>query len=159
MPFVCAVLLSLPLTILLQAEQDKPLTADVLGPAERQALSSANNISSRTKIYLEAAGRRLRAAEGKSGADDPWEMTKHLESYRQILELCKAELSQLPSQQRKDLKRQEITLRRYLTTLSNMEAKVGIDDRKPIQDAMQLTKGLRAAFLSTFFGSGVLKRP
>ena len=151
--------LTLYLFLVPQAAGLKPVGAEVLTATEQQALQSSSNIRDRAKVYLEAAGRRLQAADNFSRAQDATQMITSLQTYSQILGLCKAEVSQVSSKKREDLKKDELTLRRNLATLDTMEARLGAYDREQLRDAKQMTKELRFMFLGTFFGPGTLKPP
>jgi hypothetical protein len=133
--------------------------ASLLTASENHSLSSANNISARFKIYLQAADRHLDAASKAESKEEVSLMSKELSFYRQILGICQDELASLEKRKRKDFKRHEITLRKFISTLNSMEARADLDQRDLIAEAIKATKQLRAGLLDTFFGSEVLKKP
>ena len=127
--------------------------------SEQRSLSTASKLPYRAKTYVKAAGRYLKAAEESAKAGENHPMLKSLASYSLILEKCRDELVQLPEKKTKEYKKPEITLRKYISQLEDLEVKLSYDTQPHIQKSISISKELRLVFLNTFFGSKSLKKP
>lgn len=153
------VILSILLATFSEAEEVGQASQETLTEAERQSLSGAKDAPARIKVYLEAAGHRLNRAAEQAKKDNYEGMEGELRDYIEILKACQPEAKQVPEKKRKDLKNQEITLRRYLSRLQDIQGKLGYAGRERVEGAIEASQKLRSALLSSFFGPDTLKHP
>jgi hypothetical protein len=138
--------------------QPEPAVQDLLNPTELRALQRSANLPARIQALLGAAGRHLKAADQSLKADNSQGLQNSLDAYGRILQACEWHMHSRGPGKPPNLKKQEITLRKYIASLEDMQAKADLDDKPPFKEAIRASSALRTHFLKTFFGSGSLKQ-
>jgi hypothetical protein len=139
--------------------QPEPEIRSLLNAKELRDLQQAAKLPARLQVLLAAGGRYVKAAEQALKADNSQDIQVALDAYGKILQACEWQMHSLGPGKPPNLKKQEITLRKYITGMVDLMAKADLDDVALFKTAIGASIQLRAHFLKTFFGTGSLKQP